>query len=267
MPRNPERPPRHILTIEQTRNRIEQLQDCIRRLEVFDPQSVQKREVMALQAAIDSALAAAFGPGSPSYNRYKHAATLEGKQQSIGVLGSAIQELRQNITDLEFVALQFGGVTDMPNKGALSRKVFVVHGRDDAKKNEVALFLSSIGLEPIILHTRPNGGRNILTKFQEESEGAGFAVILMTPDDEGALVGETLQKRARQNVVFELGFFIGKLGTPNVAALVKGPIEKLSDFDGIGYIDFDAKEEWKRLLAREMHNAQVPFDASKVFTT
>jgi predicted nucleotide-binding protein len=147
-----------------------------------------------------------------------------------------------------------------------SRKVFVVHGRDDATKNEVALFLSSIGLEPIILHTRPHGGRNILTKFQEESQGAGFAVILMTPDDEGALVGETLQKRARQNVVFELGFFIGKLGTSNVAALVKGHIEKPSDFDGIGYIDFDAKGEWKRLLAREMQYTQIPFDASKVFT-
>ena len=59
-----------------------------------------------------------------------------------------------------------------------SNKVFVVHGRDDATKNEVALFLSSIGLEPIILHTRPHGGRHILTKFQEEAEGAGFAVIL-----------------------------------------------------------------------------------------
>jgi predicted nucleotide-binding protein len=147
-----------------------------------------------------------------------------------------------------------------------SNKVFVVHGRDDATKNEVALFLRSIGLEPIILHTRPHGGRNILTKFQEESQGAGFAVILMTPDDEGALIGEAPQKRARQNVVFEFGFFIGKLRTPCVAALVKGRIEKPSDFDGIGYIDFDAKGEWKRLLAREMQYAEVPFDASKVFT-
>jgi predicted nucleotide-binding protein len=67
-------------------------------------------------------------------------------------------------------------------------------------------------------------------------------------------------------VVFELGFFIGVLGTANVAALVKGDIEKPSDFDGIGYIDFDPGELWKRLLAREMHYAQVPFDASKVLT-
>jgi predicted nucleotide-binding protein len=147
-----------------------------------------------------------------------------------------------------------------------SNKVFIVHGRDESTKNEAALFLSSIGLEPIILHTRPHRGRHLLLKFQEESEGAAFAVVLITPDDEGALVGGTPRKRARQNVVFELGFLIGKLGTPNVAALVKGDVERPSDFDGIGYIDFDPNGEWKRLLAREMHDAQIPFDASKVFT-
>lgn len=114
----------------------------------------------------------------------------------------------------------------VPSLPALSRKVFVVHGRDDGAKNEVALFLSSIGLEPIILHMRPNRGRHLLLKFQEESDGAGFAVVLITPDDEGALVGGTPQKRARQNVVFELGFFIGKLGAPNVAALGQGRCRK-----------------------------------------
>ena len=79
-------------------------------------------------------------------------------------------------------------------------------------------------------------------------------------------MGETPQKRARQNVVFELGFFIGILGTPNVAALVKGHVEKPSDFDGIGYIDFDAERRVEELLAREMQHVQIPFDASKVFT-
>jgi Predicted nucleotide-binding protein containing TIR-like domain len=70
-----------------------------------------------------------------------------------------------------------------------NKKVFVVHGRDDAAKHEVALFLSTLSLEPIILHLRPNGGRHLLMKFRDESEGAGFAVVLMTPDDEGDIVG------------------------------------------------------------------------------
>ncbi|HEY1546150.1 MAG TPA: nucleotide-binding protein [Xanthobacteraceae bacterium] len=149
-----------------------------------------------------------------------------------------------------------------------SSKVFVVHGRDDGAKNEVALFLRAMGLEPIILHLRPNGGRHLLTKFREESEGAAFAVILMTPDDEGGIAGAVDRRpRARQNVVFELGFFIGKLGPGRVAALLNGNVEKPSDFDGIAYISFDSDSHWKTELARELHHAKVPFDPAKALTT
>jgi hypothetical protein len=146
-----------------------------------------------------------------------------------------------------------------------SRKVFVVHGRDNDAKNEVARFLGKIGLEEIILHECPNRSRHLLTKFQEESEGASFAVVLITPDDEGGLPGEPPRKRARQNVVFELGFFIGKLGASRVAALVKGDVEKPSDFDGVGYIPLDPTGGWKGLLARELKAAKIPFEADKVF--
>jgi predicted nucleotide-binding protein len=147
-----------------------------------------------------------------------------------------------------------------PSTAAVSRKVFLVHGHDNDAKNEVARFLSRIGLEEIILHERPNLGRHLLTKFEEESEGAAFAVVLMTPDDQVPLNGTTSRKRARQNVVFELGFFIGKLGASRVAALVKGEVEKPSDFDGVGYIELDTKGGWKAHLARELQAARVPFD-------
>ena len=147
-----------------------------------------------------------------------------------------------------------------------SRKIFLVHGRDEAAKNEVALFLRKNGLQEIILRDRPNKGRHLLKKFQEEAEGAAFAVVLMTPDDEGAIAGGTHQKRARQNVVFELGFFIGKFGTTHVAALVKTQVEKPSDFDGIAWIDFDNSGTWKNALARELREAGVPFDLDQVIT-
>jgi predicted nucleotide-binding protein len=149
-----------------------------------------------------------------------------------------------------------------------SNKVFLVHGRDEAARNEVALFLRAIGLDPIILHLRPNGGRHLLTKFREESEGATFAVVLMTPDDTGGIaeVNAAVQPRARQNVVFELGFFIGKLGPTNVAALLKSTVEKPSDFDGIAYIAYGPGTPWKTELARELHHAKVVFDATAVLT-
>jgi predicted nucleotide-binding protein len=146
----------------------------------------------------------------------------------------------------------------------VSRRVFIVHGRDDGAKNEVALFLRKIGLEDIILHQRPSRGRHLLTKFQEEAQGASFAVVLMTPDDEGGIVGGENHKRARQNVVFELGFFIGIFGTPRVAALIRPGVEKPSDFDGVCWIDFVAGGNWKNELARELREAGVPFEAHEV---
>ncbi|GGI21031.1 hypothetical protein GCM10010987_12340 [Bradyrhizobium guangdongense] len=156
-------------------------------------------------------------------------------------------------------------VTPKPTLPTANAKIFLVHGRDDATKNEVALFLGMIGLQPVILHMRPNGGRHLLTKFQEESEGAEFAVVLMTPDDEGGIAGSGAHRpRARQNVVFELGFFIGKLGPSKVAALLKGNVEKPSDFDGIAYISLCG--DWKRDLARELHHAKVSFDAAKALS-
>jgi len=156
-------------------------------------------------------------------------------------------------------------VSTPPTTAVSSRKVFLVHGHDENAKNEVALFLRKIGLEDIILHQRPSRGRHLLTKFQEEAEGASFAVILMTPDDEGGVVGGERHKRARQNVVLELGFFIGKFGTPRVAALIVPGVEKPSDFDGICWIEFGPGKNWKIELARELREAGLPFDAHEVF--
>jgi predicted nucleotide-binding protein len=296
----PERP---HLTVEQKRRRIARLQECIRSLEEFDPQKVQKRygipEVMTLETAIKQALAEAFGEGTPTFNRFKRAASLDngpqqarignafgrgpiidydaldaqearkyladGKEQSISLLKEAIRTLEHEIADQQAEPGPLAQAANSPGSSA-SRRVFVVHGRDNEAKSEVARFLSKIGLEEIILHERPHGGRHLLTKFQEESEGASFAVIVMTPDDEGGIAGQVMQKRARQNVVFELGFFIGKLGPAFVSALVKGDLEKPSDFDGVGYIPLDAAGAWKSLLARELHHARVPFDPAKVFS-
>jgi predicted nucleotide-binding protein len=90
----------------------------------------------------------------------------------------------------------------------------------------------------------------------------------MTPDDVGRIADAAadLQPRARQNVVFELGFFIGKLGPANVAALVKSTVEKPSDFDGIAYISYGPGTSWKTELAREMDHAKIPFDTRAVLT-
>ena len=148
----------------------------------------------------------------------------------------------------------------------ITNKVFLVHGRDHSGMHEVARYLERLNLDVVILHERPNGGRTLISKFREESADIRFAVVLMTPDDEGQLKGTTaLAPRARQNVVFELGFFIGKLGPDRVCSLVAGELDKPSDFDAVVYIQFGSNTSWRTELARELRAANIPFDYSKVF--
>ena len=145
-----------------------------------------------------------------------------------------------------------------------SNKVFVIHGRDDGTKQTVARFLETLGLEPVILHEQANLGRTIIEKFEDHAH-VGFAVALLTPDDVGSLKAEehNSKPRARQNVIFEFGYFIGKLGRKRVCALVKGDVEKPSDYDGVLYIPLDGSDGWKMRLIKELKSAGYEVDANR----
>lgn len=138
-------------------------------------------------------------------------------------------------------------------------RVFIVHGRDDSTKEMIAKFLEELGLEPIILHEQANKGRTIIEKFEDHSSNVKYVVILLTPDDIGGLKTELdkLSPRARQNVVFEMGWFFGRLGRGKVCALVSSGVDQPSDLHGIVYISLDQDDEWKSLLTRELKAAVV----------
>lgn len=142
-------------------------------------------------------------------------------------------------------------------------KVFIVHGHDDLLKNEVARFIEKLELTPIVLHEQASSGNTIIEKIEEYSN-VGFGIILYTPCDVGAKNEESnnLQLRARQNVVFEHGFFIGKIGRRNVCALVKGNIEKPNDISGVVYISTEG--EWRLSLAKELKNSGYNIDMNQV---
>ena len=142
-------------------------------------------------------------------------------------------------------------------------KVFIVHGHDDLLKNEVARFIEKLELTAIVLHEQASSGNTIIEKIEEYSN-VGFGIILYTPCDVGAKNEESnnLQLRARQNVVFEHGFLIGKIGRRNVCALVKGNIEKPNDISGVVYISTEG--EWKLSLAKELRNSGYNIDMNQV---
>jgi len=136
-----------------------------------------------------------------------------------------------------------------------STQVFIVHGHDELAKLEVAGFITSLGLTPIILHQQASSGRTIIEKIEHYSN-VGFGIVLYTPCDVGYKVGDlTSSYRARQNVVFEHGFLIGKLGRPRVAAVVKGQVETPNDISGVVYITMDERDNWKDELKKEMRSA------------
>ena len=146
-----------------------------------------------------------------------------------------------------------------------SNRVFIVHGHDKAAKESVARLLEKLILVPIILHEQPNQGRTVIEKFEDYSD-VGFAVVLLTPDDVGAAKSEVenLKPRARQNVIFELGFFIGKLGRARVCALHKSNVEILSDFSGVVWIPLDEAGAWRLKLSRELKAAGLNIDLNNL---
>lgn len=87
-----------------------------------------------------------------------------------------------------------------------------------------------------------------------------FAVVLLTPDDKCIDKCGKETFRARQNVVFELGFFVGRIGRKNVCALCKSGVERNSDIEGVLYTSFDDAGAWKLELARELKQAGLQFD-------
>ena len=153
------------------------------------------------------------------------------------------------------------------NTPASTSRVFVVHGHDEAVREGVARFLERLDLEPVILHEQANEGMTVIEKLERHSD-VRFAVILLTPDDEGRSIGDAdgiLRPRARQNVVLELGYFTAKLGRKAVCALHRGSLELPSDYLGVAYVPIDEGGGWQLRLAKELKAAGFPIDMNTAF--
>ncbi|WP_229391420.1 TIR domain-containing protein [Methanosarcina sp. DH2] len=150
-----------------------------------------------------------------------------------------------------------------------SNQIFVVHGHDNEMKEAAARILERLGLEPIILHEQADRGATIFEKFEKHSKNVSFAVVLLSPDDKGYKKDQdphSASYRARQNVILELGYFIGRLGRENVFALLRQEenFEFPSDIFGRLYTPYDSSGYWKNKLARELEAAGYDIDFGKL---
>jgi predicted nucleotide-binding protein len=292
-------PQRPVLTADQKRRGIAKLERRIEELEAFDVKTVQRRftdpNVTTLETAIDETLSTIFGHGTVEYGRYSWAASLDhggiqmrgdpmfggrwhnpeedvreaqqhvakGKEEALALLRQAVKSVTEEIEEESH-----NSQTDLdaPTNSSNMSKVFVVHGHDEGARLAVARFLEKIELEAIILQEQPDQGLTIIEKFEAHARQVGFAVVVLTPDDLGGLASAATQvSRARQNVIFELGYFAGKLGRGRACLLRKGDVEIPSDLYGVIYTDMDAAEGWKIKLVKEIKAAGLSFDANKVW--
>ena len=182
------------------------------------------------------------------------------------------QDIRKNLDRLESLLERLdlipSSATASTNENASAvgapprSSVFIVHGHDEGAKQAVARMIDRLGLKPIILDEQPQAGRTIIEKFEEHAGEVGFAIVLLTPDDVGAKAddAENLKPRARQNVIFELGFFVGSLGRGKVCSLYKQEVEIPSDYDGVGYVEMADNDGWQLSVAKELRSAGLPVD-------
>ena len=151
---------------------------------------------------------------------------------------------------------------------ALTDRIFIVHGHNEEMKQSVARLIEKLGLNPIILHEQANKGKTIIQKFIDNSD-VGFSIVLMSADDYGyakSLDHTQAKHRARQNVILELGFFLGKLGTERVIALFETTdnFEIPSDYDGILFIPYDTDGRWKFDVVKELKSIGYEIDANRI---
>ena len=193
-------------------------------------------------------------------------------------IGRKIENLQGLFNKIELIPSTPNIVSSLEKeskRNILTNKVFIVHGHNEEMKQTVARVVGQLGLKPIILHEQPNGGKTIIEKFERNADDINFAIILLSADDLAASVRDLtgvkdielcqhLEKRARQNVVFEMGYFAGKLGRANVFFLLQDGVAKPGDLDGIVYTAYDTAHAWRFELVKELKNAGYKVSADQV---
>ncbi len=142
-------------------------------------------------------------------------------------------------------------------------RVFIIHGHDELLKKEIQLLLLRAGVNNIVLHEQADKGRTIIDKLIEESKSSNYAIALLSPDD----LTNDGGKRARQNVILEIGYFVGLLGKERIRMLIKDNVTIPSDLQGILYEKYEMNGLWKMKILKELQAVGIFVDMQAVINT
>lgn len=154
-----------------------------------------------------------------------------------------IHRIDSLVERIDLISLEIISEASPQNTIHITKKVFIVHGRDEVSKTNLEILLTEMGLEPIVLHRQADEGQTVIEKFEKYGSDVAYAFILLTPDEIAYLSNEDSlpdnerkkEKRARPNVIFEFGYFVGKLTRNRVCCLYTGDVEIPSDLKGLVY--------------------------------
>ncbi len=195
------------------------------------------------------------------YNKYINVIP-EVSRKPLDAVEFCRDRVRENVRRLESIHQRLGLMDEFASQptddsgpqsdSARSNAVFIVHGANELHKTEVARFLERLGLRPVILHEQQNQGRTLIEKFEQEA-AVGYAIVILSADDVGGRKGtehSKLESRARQNVIFELGFFYGRIGRNKTCVLREPDVELPSDLQGQVWVTImDGNRSWERKVA------------------
>lgn len=268
-----------VWTPERIKWGIEKLEKRKAEVEVLSMLVYSDQQVRLAEFNVTESVREVFGEDSPEFLKFsgrtiagsfgfrqsaesKQAQFREGIPATIVFIDGLIARLVEKQYDLGVLAGQSAEGASPP---PLSTRVFVVHGHDEGAKQAVARVLEKLELEPVILHEQASAGRTVIEKVEHFSD-VGYAVVLLSGDDLGGPVdGKVpMQPRARQNVVLELGYFVGRLGRERVCALVRDSVEIPSDWAGVVYVGMDNAGGWQLLLGKELRSAGFPVDVNQL---
>ncbi len=239
------------------------------KLNMWDQRTIDRAKVLGINVLVEKLLELT---AEVNYKRPDDLKQRLKKRKS--VMTAILEDVSQNP---DLYRIKIGSEPSMtPSIDHTKRhSVFIVHGRDENSRLEVENFLHSLNIQPIVLFKQVSAGKTVMEKFEHYSD-VQFAVVILNGEDTGFLKeryndktpsGEEArgaeEDRARQNVIFEMGFFLGKLGRGRVAALTLGKVTVPSDYDGVVYIPMNAGQ-WKIDLAKEMTNSGLEVDMNKL---
>jgi len=154
--------------------------------------------------------------------------------------------------DVDIEEREQKGLNNASHKESHKNNIFIVHGHNDSVKDKVADFIYKLGIEPVILNKQINKGQTILEIFEEYSDIKAAIIILTNEDISNYNDDSEFEKRARQNMIFEAGYFLGKLGKNNMIVIAEQGVILPSVLEGYAYFKMDQEDKWKTDIAKKL---------------